>query len=75
MNPETDCQHHWVIEPANGPVSRGVCKLCQEVRDFGNSIDKSVWKIQSGNQRRDLTGTVGPGTISPDARPDREPLP
>ena len=51
------CAHHWVIETANGPVSRGVCKLCQEVREFGNSIDVSIWSIQanSGRQRRNVS--------------------
>ncbi len=51
------CTHHWVIDTANGPVSRGVCKLCQEVREFGNSIDVSIWSIQanSGRQRRNVS--------------------
>ena len=32
------CQHHWVIEPANGRYSRGECRNCREVRAFENSI-------------------------------------
>ncbi len=32
------CRHHWVIEPANGPSSRGKCRKCHEVRAFSNSI-------------------------------------
>ena len=35
------CHHHWVIEPANGPVSQGVCRLCQQVsriREFDQLI-------------------------------------
>jgi|TARA_B100002003_G_scaffold92564_1_gene86325 hypothetical protein len=32
------CRHHWIIEPANGPVSRGVCRNCQETRQFRNSV-------------------------------------
>ena len=32
------CQHHWIIETANGPVSRGVCQVCHEGREFQNSI-------------------------------------
>ena len=32
------CVHHWQIDIANGPVSRGVCKLCKEVKDFENSV-------------------------------------
>ena len=33
------CAHYWVIEPANGPVSRGTCQNCLEVRDFKNFVD------------------------------------
>ena len=32
------CQHHWVIETANGPVSWGVCQVCHEGKEFKNSI-------------------------------------
>ncbi len=32
------CCHHWVIEPANGPISRGICRRCNEPREFRNSI-------------------------------------
>ena len=31
------CQHYWVIEAASGPISRGVCKVCGEEREFQNS--------------------------------------
>ena len=37
------CTHHWVIDAANGHSSRGVCKHCDEVREFANSLEKSVW--------------------------------
>ena len=34
----TTCAHHWVIEPARGAISAGVCKLCGAARDdFANS--------------------------------------
>jgi len=32
------CRHHWIIEPPNGPVSKGVCKLCGEVKMFDNIL-------------------------------------
>ena len=32
------CRHHWLIEPANGPISQGVCQNCLETREFQNSI-------------------------------------
>ena len=33
----TTCAHHWVIEPARGAISAGVCKLCGARNDFANS--------------------------------------
>ena len=35
---EPACKHHWVIETANGPVSWGECQICQEGKEFQNSI-------------------------------------
>jgi len=32
-----------VIEPANGPTSRGVCTRCGAERMFANSDDSTVW--------------------------------
>ena len=32
------CAHHWIIEPANGPVSQGQCQNCLEVRGFKNFV-------------------------------------
>ena len=32
------CRHHWIIEPANGRISWGECRNCNEVRQFENSI-------------------------------------
>ncbi len=37
------CRHHWVIAPPNGPVSSGVCQICQEVREFHNTIEMPKW--------------------------------
>ena len=33
------CAHYWVIETANGPLSRGVCQVCREVKEFKNFVD------------------------------------
>ncbi len=35
---QDECHHYWIIEIANGPKSRGVCKHCGETRNFFNSI-------------------------------------
>lgn len=32
------CHHYWVIELANGPQSKGVCKYCGEVKYFLNTM-------------------------------------
>ncbi len=33
----TQCAHHWIIETATGPVSKGMCRLCGAGREFKNS--------------------------------------
>jgi len=33
---ETECVHHWIIEPPDGPTSKGVCKICGAVKEFEN---------------------------------------
>lgn len=40
------CQHYWVIEAAAGPVSRGICKLCQLVREFKNTVVVNKWNFR-----------------------------
>ncbi len=37
------CCHHWSIQPATGPLSQGVCKLCGEVREFKNYVEAATW--------------------------------
>jgi len=37
------CRHHWVIQPATGPVSQGVCQVCGDVRDFMNYVESASW--------------------------------
>ncbi len=34
----TQCPHHWLIETATGPRSKGKCQLCGEEREFNNSV-------------------------------------
>ena len=40
---KTGCTHHWVIEPPNGAVSAGKCRMCGEKREFRNSYEYSSW--------------------------------
>ena len=34
------CRHHWIIQPADGPVSLGVCRFCHEAKEFQNSVEE-----------------------------------
>ena len=38
-----DCVHHWIIEPAGGPTSVGVCAKCGAAKDFSNSVYTTPW--------------------------------
>ena len=38
---KTQCTHHWIIPPAMGSASLGVCKLCGETKSFKNSYPVS----------------------------------
>ena len=37
------CCHHWVIQPADGPVSNGACQICGESREFKNYVESATW--------------------------------
>ncbi|MAF37495.1 MAG: hypothetical protein CL696_01195 [Chloroflexi bacterium] len=37
------CRHHWVIQPADGPVSNGACQICGETREFQNYVESATW--------------------------------
>ena len=37
------CVHHWVIEEANGPTSKGRCKKCKKVKQHTNYIEGGWW--------------------------------
>ena len=51
MTTTETCPHWWLIETAQGPTSVGVCQLCQETREFKNSI---LGKDYSGFRRFEL---------------------
>ena len=40
------CQHHWVIDPPSGPISKGTCRCCGEEREFQNYHEGARWNIQ-----------------------------
>lgn len=39
------CVHHWIVEPASGPISRGRCKRCGEERTFSNSTEAATEEV------------------------------
>jgi len=45
------CIHHWVIEPPEGPVSKGVCRKCGQERQFDNYMPHSVWESENARGR------------------------
>tara|TARA_Y100001970_G_C13471086_1_gene479710 strand:- start:6 stop:173 length:168 start_codon:yes stop_codon:yes gene_type:complete len=34
---------HWIIDQPNGPTSLGTCKVCNETKEFRNSMPGSGW--------------------------------
>ena len=45
MGTITICRHHWVIETADGPTSKGRCRRCHETKDFQNGTPdgNAIW--------------------------------
>ena len=44
---EKDCQHHWVIDPAEGATSNGRCRLCGTSKSFFNVYEDVVADLQA----------------------------
>ena len=54
------CRHHWVIQPADGPVSNGSCQICGENREFKNYVESATWgdsRIASKNASATVEST------------------
>ena len=54
------CRHHWVIQPADGPVSNGSCQICGEDRKFKNYVESATWgdsRIASKNSSATVEST------------------
>jgi hypothetical protein len=57
---ETDCIHHWIIDLATEPKSKGRCKRCRAVKIFSNTPeDIKALRINSvtgvATMTRDIT--------------------
>ena len=53
------CRHHWVIQPADGPVSNGLCQVCGETREFKNYVESATW----GDSRITSSGASASDTV------------
>jgi len=40
---DVTCVHYWVIDSPEGPISRGMCKLCGAEDEFQNYIPYPTW--------------------------------
>lgn len=72
------CRHHWVIQPADGPVSNGSCRICGESREFKNYVESATWgdsritnknssasaSVESTSDDEDTGDDSGPGDES-----------
>ena len=58
---EPGCPHHWIIELAIGPLSKGACKTCGEERLFRNHFQLSeITPIRGVNDRRGADESQNP---------------
>jgi hypothetical protein len=64
-DPTVGCSHHWIIEAAMLPLSKGVCRVCGEEKLFRNQLQWAeiapVRVINGRHQEKDIT-------ITPDQR-------
>ncbi len=40
---DSQCQHHWMIDIAGGPKSKGVCRICGAEQLLKNALDSVEW--------------------------------
>ena len=65
------CCHYWVIQPAAGPLSLGVCLACGENREFKNSLGDTLWDDFNLAFRSRLDSS-GDGAREPDDQENTE---
>ena len=65
---ESQCMHYWVIQPATGPVSLGICQTCGENREFKNYVEGASW----GDSRLSNRSTSEESAAVSRPQPNRE---
>ena len=66
------CPHHWVIQPATGPLSQGVCQSCGEVRDFKNYVEAATWGESKAAKRANAENSESISRTVADQQDDPE---
>ena len=61
------CQHHWVIDTPAGPVSRGVCRLCGEEREFNNFLEGTYWDDDMSLDQSSTAGRIPADIVKGDS--------
>ena len=60
-NMKLNCCHHWIIEVATDPLSKGVCRLCGEEKLFRNQFQWAEIEpprvVNSRREANDSTNT------------------
>jgi hypothetical protein len=67
------CQHHWVIQPADGPSSNGSCQVCGETREFKNYVESATWGDSRLTAKSSAKSSDSDSESSSDDEPDPTP--
>ena len=71
-----DCEHHWMIEEANGPTSEGRGRRCGGLKNFFNFTKYLDSKMVSKAEREEEYDTsIRPGIGDDDTWPGHRPDP
>jgi len=58
-NMKLDCYHHWIIDVATDPLSKGVCRLCGDEKMFRNQFQwAEIAPPRVVNSRRQANGST-----------------
>ena len=67
------CCHHWVIQPADGPISSGSCQVCGEIREFKNYVESATWgEVRAAGKGGSATSAT-PSTSDDEQSGDEDP--
>ena len=67
---DPQCQHYWVIQPATGPESQGICQSCGETREFKNYVEGASWGDSRLSNRSNTQGAADVSRVVGDQSDD-----